>query len=107
MRPSLAQEAVVVAALQEAQQSTLAFHRETAAAVSEGSSYLSLSRALGAMIVEQQVIEDQYDRIAARILNRPDLDRASEARYSLVPAKLARVEGDLQGISIRDAVQAN
>jgi hypothetical protein len=107
MRPALAPEVVVLAALQSAQASTLVFHREAAASVDAGSSYRSLSRALGAMITQQQIIEDQYGRIAARILDRSDLDRDSEARYAAVPAKLARIEGDLQQISIRDALQAN
>ena len=107
MRPMLVQEVEVLAALQTAQQSTLAHHRETAASVNAGSSYRSLKRALGAMITQQQIIEDQYDRIAARILDRSDLDSQPEALYSTVPAKLARIEGDLQQISIRDALQAN
>ncbi len=106
-RPMLVPEAVALAALQTAQQSTLAFHRETAASVGEGSSYRTLSRALGAMITQQQIIEDQYDRIAARILDRTDLDRGPEALYSTVPARMARIEGDLQQISIRDALQEN
>ena len=103
----LVKEAVALAALQEAQAATLAFHRETAASVTESSSYRAVSRALGAMVTEQQIIEDQYNRIAARILNRTDLDMAPEALYSSVPARMARIEGDLQQMSIRDALQAN
>ncbi|NNE68887.1 MAG: hypothetical protein HKN29_00835 [Rhodothermales bacterium] len=101
---ALASAAEATAALVNAQAETLEFHRATVASVSDGSSYRKLNRALGAMVTEQQRIEDQYRRIVAQVQNRPDLNREPESRYTLVPSGLAAVEAGLQGISLRDAL---
>lgn len=102
--PDLASAAEATGALVMAQAETLEFHRATAGSVSDGSSYRVLNRALGAMVTEQQRIDDQYARIVAHVLNRGDLDLEPENRYALVPSGFAAMEADLQAISLREAL---
>ena len=102
----LAAYSLVLATLIERQEDALAFHLQTASSVEDGDSYRKLSRALGAMITEQQMIEDLYASLVADIIGDPGLSRRDPSRYSLVPAGLARVEADLLDLSIRDAVRS-
>lgn len=90
-----------------AQEATLDKIRHLAAGVSSGSSYRALNRTLGAVISEQEVIDDRYDRLVADIINDPELDRQAPYMYTIVPAVLARLEASLLEIPVRDAVRIN
>ncbi|MBO6576122.1 MAG: hypothetical protein JJ896_09260 [Rhodothermales bacterium] len=102
----LASAVVKLTAVVSAQEAALVFHRAKAAEVSENSSYREVSRALGAMLSEQQVVQDQYAQVVADIVNNPGLDRQDPSRYSIVPAALAAVEASLLDISVLDALQS-
>jgi hypothetical protein len=106
-RPALAPLAPRMARLIERQMAVLEGHRATAASVTEASSHQQLRHALGSMISEQQVVEDEYGRLVADILGDASTSRDAASRYSLVPAHFARLESRLESVSIRDAVSAN
>jgi hypothetical protein len=106
-RPELAVLAPRVARLIEAQAIVLEGHRATAASVTATSSHQTLRHALGSMVSEQQVVEDEYGRVVADILDDASTSRDAASRYALVPAHFARLESRLESVSIRDAVSAN
>ena len=102
----LAAYALRMADIIEHAEATLAFHLHRAETLEEGDSYRELSRALGAMISEQQILEDRYADLVGDIVGQPELGRKDPSRYSVVSSRLARAEADLLDISIRDAVRA-
>ncbi len=105
--PRLAVFAPKLARIIEAQEATMKFNQWTADRLTGSPGYRELSRALGGIISEQQIVDDQYGRLLAEVQAtlRPGLSKSPTSHYSLAPAFYARIEASLEQVPIRDAVR--